>query len=89
MGYKNSINVLPAELIAQIQLYIDGEYLYIPRRSEKRRNWGDSTGYRQNLQARNLEIARKYNSGISVRKLSEEYFLSPQGIYRILSKHNS
>ena len=32
MGYKNAIRVLPDDLIMAIQEYIDGEYLYIPRK---------------------------------------------------------
>ena len=32
MGYIKAENVLPDEIIELIQNYIDGEYLYIPRK---------------------------------------------------------
>ena len=32
MRYMKAADVLPPDLLAQVQAYIDGEYLYIPRR---------------------------------------------------------
>jgi len=87
MGYINSINVLPAELIAQIQQYIDGECIYIPRADNNRRKWGDNTDSLRSLEERNQIIRCKYQQGISVKELSAQYYMSPQGIYKILSKH--
>ncbi len=85
MGYKKSTKI-PTELIEKIQEYVDGETVYIPRKSSKRRPWGESTGGKLSLEERNSEIYRKYKSGVSVKKLSEEYFISTQGIYKILTK---
>ena len=34
MNYKNATQILPQELLTQIQKYIDGEFIYIPRLSE-------------------------------------------------------
>lgn len=87
MGYKKGTAVLPAELIKQIQKYVDGECVYIPRISEKRRKWGEKTNSHDLLEERNTEIYLKYKGGVSVRQLSEEYFISPQGIYKIISKY--
>lgn len=86
MGYKKSAKLLPAELIEQIQEYVDGETVYIPRKSDKRRKWGESTGNHASLKDRNAEIYEKYKSGVSVKQLSEEYYISTQGIYKILTK---
>ena len=86
MGYKESSKLIPAELIEKIQEYVDGETVYIPRKSSKRRKWGESTGNRKSLAERNSEIYRKYKSGKSVKSLSEEYYISKQGIYKILTK---
>lgn len=86
MGYKRSTSILPPELIQQIQQYMDGEYIYIPRIAEKRKNWGDNTNTRQALALRNEEIFQKYQSGVSVSYLAEQYHISTQGIYKILSK---
>ena len=85
MGYKNSCE-LPTELIEQIQEYVDGEMVYIPRKSDKRRKWGEISGSYSSLEERNVEIYNKYKNGISVKTLSEEYYISTQGIYKILTK---
>ena len=87
MGYKKGIEILPTELIKQIQKYVDGEFVYIPRISEKRKKWGENTNSQEALEKRNVEIYIKYKSGISVKQLSEEYYISPQGIYKIISKY--
>ena len=85
MGYKKSTE-LPTELVAKIQEYIDGETVYIPRKSSSRRKWGESKGAASSLDERNAEIHRKYKSGVSVKELAEEYYISTQGIYKILEK---
>ena len=36
MNYKNATQILPQELLTQIQKYIDGEFIYIPRLSENK-----------------------------------------------------
>lgn len=43
MSYKNAKDVLPDELIREIQKYIDGDLLYIPTKSEKT-EWGICSG---------------------------------------------
>jgi Mor family transcriptional regulator len=85
VGYKKSTE-LPTELIKKIQEYVDGETVYIPRKSRQRRKWGESTGSISSLDVRNAEIYKKYLNGKSVKELSEEYYISKQGIYKILTK---
>lgn len=89
MGYKKSIEILPTELVRQIQEYIDGTYIYIPRIAENRKKWGENSKFKELLQSRNEEIYNKYKQGVKVRKLSEEYYISPQGIYKIISKYKN
>lgn len=43
MSYKKAADVLPEELIDLIQNYVDGEYLYIPRKEMNRKAWGENT----------------------------------------------
>lgn len=85
MGYKKE-KKLPTELIEKIQEYVDGETVYIPKKTNRRRKWGASHGNDLALAERNAEIYAKYKNGKSVRKLSDEYYISTQGIYKILSK---
>lgn len=87
MSYKRGIEILPTELIRQIQKYVDRELIYIPRISEKRIRWGEKTNSQKAFAKRNEEIYAKYKNGVSVVKLSEEFYISPQGIYKIISKY--
>jgi hypothetical protein len=38
MNYENAKNILPQYIIEIIQEYIDGKYLYIPRKSENKKS---------------------------------------------------
>lgn len=89
MGYQNGKNVLPEELICQIQKYIDGACIYIPRREEKRKKWGENTVTKSQIAERNREIYEKYQAGVSVRRLSEKYYISTQGIYKIIASEKN
>lgn len=86
MGYKKGARILPSELIEQIQEYVDGEAVYIPRKSSRRKRWGESTDAADALKKRNEEIYERYKSGTSVKALAEQYYISTQGIYKIISK---
>ena len=54
MGYKRAEEVLPAELLEQIQEYVSGESIYIPRRKDSRRHWGEQSGTRKELVKRKI-----------------------------------
>lgn len=89
MGYIKAQNVLPKEIIELLQEYIDGEYLYIPRKNGNEKSWGEKNGTRDNIKKRDLEIFHKYISGVTVMNLAEEYYLSEKSIRRIISKEKS
>ena len=65
MGYKRAEEVLPLELLEQIQEYVAGESIYIPRRKNERRHWGEQTETRKELTERNLKIKKDYSSGFT------------------------
>ncbi len=85
MGYKNANCVLPENLIVAIPQHIDGEYLYIPRKDENKRAWGERKDSRQPYIQRNADIFAEYKCGMTVENLANKYFLSPKTIYKILS----
>ena len=82
MKYQNANNVLPQELLEQIQEYVQGEYLYIPIRSK--RSVETVTAYKTELEKRDAQIYRKYLEGIGRKRLSEIYHLSESSIRRII-----
>jgi Mor family transcriptional regulator len=84
MKYVKAQDVLPQEVVRLIQEYVDGDYLYIPRKDGEKKNWGEKSGAKAFLRTRNLEIYHKYRSGKSVEELSEEFYLSEQSIRRII-----
>ncbi|MDF2612122.1 MAG: Mor transcription activator family [Lachnospiraceae bacterium] len=86
MKYIKAQNVLPEELIKLIQKYVDGDYLYIPRKDGEQKAWGEKSGTKSYLKSRNIEIYSKYRGGQTPVELSMEYFLSEQSIRRIISQ---
>jgi len=82
--YIKAEEVLPRELIVQIQQYVDGVTLYIPRKTENRRPWGCGTDYRRELAQRNEAIRRDYAEGTDISVLARRYHLAEKSIRRIL-----
>lgn len=85
MSYKKADHILPRSLLSAVQEYIDGEYLYIPRKPDKRASWGSNTEIKEILLARNREILAKRRAGCTAAQLAEQYFLSTKAIYKILN----
>lgn len=86
MGYLNGKIILPDNLLAAIQEYIDGEYIYIPRKECNKQAWGTNSQSKQITLKRNQEILKKYLSGTSVKCIADEYYLSVKTIYGIIAK---
>lgn len=86
MRYVKAKKVLPKEIIEIIQEYVDGEYIYIPRKSGNEKAWGEKNGTRSSLKQRNSEIYIKYTNNISIKELAGSYFLSEHSIRRIINQ---
>lgn len=86
MRYIKAADALPEELITMIQTYIDGEYIYIPRKEINRKTWGEKTKSKVATATRNQEIYRQYTQGIPVIRLAEMYYLAPKTIQKIVAK---
>jgi len=86
MKYTNVYDVLPIDIVKVIQEYVDGEYLYIPRKEEEKKKWGEQSGSRDTLKKRNVEIYLKYIKGVEILDLAQGYYLSDKSIRRIISQ---
>ncbi|SFG63246.1 hypothetical protein SAMN05660649_02206 [Desulfotomaculum arcticum] len=86
MSYIRAIDVLPEELIDKVQNYVDGEYIYIPRKVSNRKAWGEKNKSKEEFTVRNMEIYKKYIAGMSITSLSEIYYLSPKSLQKIIAK---
>ena len=86
MSYIKATDVLPEEVLDLIQKYVEGEYIYIPKKECNRKLWGQTTKSKEKTSARNADIYKIYEKGVSVKILSEMYYLSLKSIQRIIFK---
>ncbi|PEX87276.1 CD3324 family protein [Bacillus cereus] len=84
MKYVKATTVLPESLIAEIQKYVQGETIYIPKQETEHYKWGTQSGGRKQLDERNKAIKDAFKSGIAIHKLAEKYFLSGETIKKIV-----
>ena len=83
MKYKNAAEILPPVLLREIQYYIEGELLYIPK-SESKLEWGAVSGSKKFYSERNSQIRELFRSGKTVEELAEKFGLSSSTIKKIL-----
>ena len=82
LKYKNANNILPVDLIEEIQKYVQGEYIYIPIKDKLVNTV--PTEYEVELQKRDRHIYTKALEGVSNKELSVMYSLSESSIRRII-----
>lgn len=88
MKYVKAKDVLPEEVVKILQEYVDEKYLYVPRKNENHKSWGEESGIKKILKERNTEIYKKYINCTSIFALTQEYFLSEKSIRRIIDEEN-
>ena len=84
MRYIKAADVLPEELLREVQRYADGAYLYIPRSQENRLSWGDRTRSKEETAQRNRDIYARFQAGEGPRELAGAYFLTEKTVRRII-----
>lgn len=84
MKYRNAAAVLPQELLEELQKYVQGEALYIPKPPETHCRWGDRSGGRQLIADRNQQIRERFRGGDKIDHLADEFALSVESIRRIV-----
>ncbi|KNY28727.1 CD3324 family protein [Pseudobacteroides cellulosolvens] len=89
MSYKKAIYILPNDLLELVQKYVDGEFIYIPRKLGNKKEWGSNTSTRKELNQRNIQVYEDYLAGNSLKELSEKYFLSLKSIQRIIREQRN
>jgi Mor family transcriptional regulator len=88
LSYKNGKDILPPCLLSELQKYIQGELIYIPREENERMGWGEANGTRNALKERNHEICRLHREGTDLEELISRYNLSEDSIRKIVVKMN-
>lgn len=82
MKYKNAEKILPPELVEEIQKYVQGEFLYVPKKDRQAHK--ALTEYRVELDKRNIRIYTMHLEGMSNAQLAKNFSLSQSSIRRIL-----
>lgn len=88
MAYKKATEVLPAHLLEEVQKYINGELLYIPKPEAQKIGWGRLSGAREQIRKRNEAMIEAYQGGSSISTIAGEYFLSEDTIRKIVYGKN-
>lgn len=84
MKYVKATAVLPEQLILEIQKYIQGESIYIPKTEHTRKEWGTKTGTKDYLEQRNEQIRSLFKEGEKFDQLAEKFCLAPETIKKIV-----
>ena len=83
MKYKNAAEILPASLLKELQTYINGDILYVPK-ADSKMEWGSLSGSRLYYQQRNREIRERWHTGVSIDMLANQYGLTSSTIKKII-----
>ena len=83
MNYKKGVEVLPARLLKEIQEYVEGSLVYIPKRSSKA-GWGYVSGAREAIDQRNRKIMNLFEQGETIEALSDRFHLGEDTIRKIV-----
>lgn len=84
MKYVNAEIIFPEELLKEIQKYIHGGMVYIPKPVGLRKKWGENSGSRRYLNLRNDVIRQKFSIGVTIDQLSNQFCLSRDSIKKIV-----
>ncbi len=84
MSYLRAEELLPEELVKEIQKYIQGVQLYIPKVEKARLGWGQKNGTRERLSERNSRIRSLKEDGWKIDDIAELYNLSSDSIRKIV-----
>lgn len=83
MRYINAADVLPRELLKEIQVYVKGDLLYVPNEDRQKR-WGERSGSRTYYLKRNNEMKKNYRDGKSIPEICDLYGLAFDTVKKIL-----
>lgn len=86
MEYKNAKDILPTNLLKEIQKYTQGEFIYIPITEKNKVGWGQKNGTREMMYCRDKKIFDLYKNGHSIEYIINVYNLSESSIRKIISK---
>jgi len=84
MKYVKAQDLFPASLLAEMQKYIQGELVYIPKSPASYKKWGTNTGAKNIIAQRNETMVRAFRAGTTIPQLAELYSLAEDTIKKIV-----
>jgi Mor family transcriptional regulator len=84
LKYVNAKDVLPPEVLREVQKYSGGALIYVPKQDADRIGWGQSNGAKAHVAGRNTSIVTAYRNGETVIQLMSQYCLSEASIRKII-----
>ncbi|QRG66701.1 CD3324 family protein [Brevibacillus choshinensis] len=84
MKYVNATAILPEALIEEIQKYVQGETIYIPKPETTYQKWGTRSGTRKMIDDRNRAMKASFKRGVSIDQLAIDHCLSVETIKKIV-----
>lgn len=84
MSYVKVTTILPEKLLSEIQRYVQGETIYIPKPETSHQKWGTCSGARKRIDDRNTVMKREFKNGKTIDQLADEYYLSVETIKKII-----
>lgn len=90
MKYINARDILPEDILKQLQSYATGTLLYVPKQGEEK-SWGEISGYRTYLLKRNRMILNFFQYGVSLEEISDTFGLSQETVKKVIynKKHRA
>ena len=82
MKYVNAKDVLPPDLLSEVQKYTCGALIYVPKTDKIA--WGQLSGAKEEVFIRNRSIMTDYQNGTSIHELMNNYCLSEASIRKIV-----
>jgi Mor family transcriptional regulator len=89
LKYVNAREVLPPDILEQVQKYTCGALIYVPKKDEEKIAWGQLSGARAQVYLRNRNITEAYKNGKAISDLMKEYCLSEASIRKIIYNKDS
>lgn len=84
MKYVKATAILPEKLLVEIQKYVQGQTIYIPKPETTYQKWGTCSGGRKLIDDRNTSIKSAFKSGSTIHQLAEEHCLAIETIKKIV-----
>lgn len=84
MKYIQANVIFPENLLKEIQKYVQGEMIYIPKPEGIRKRWGENSGNRDQLDHRNAKICEQFHEGVTIDQLVDSFCLSYDSIKKIV-----